>query len=370
MYDIKDLSFEEACTDYESQWIEIVKANLLNPSLLPGWLRCTFSAFDIASKVKVTVFFDKNQPVAFIPYYYTQISILGLKLKALNLGANNYCYHQSLICSENHEAILETFLQHQAKVNRWDVFQAGVVEKNTSTDQAILSFAVQQKFSIFQFNGEQSPYLSLSTSWKELLATKARKFRYKVNKREKLLNDGNDYTIKWFNSPESCQELLKIIFDIEEKSWKTSANMDITNNPVEQGLYKVLLDFLAREEILLCNVLYYKDKAVAYNLCYQWVGKVGQIKTSFDNAFKEESPGAILIEYSLQYLIKNNFDEFDFLGDMMPHKSSWTKVTRDHTSYYVYSKTPKARIAVVLKKLISKIKQLKPQNNGKAAKDD
>ncbi len=370
MYEIKDFPFDQASSIYGVVWEDLIKEQLLNPSLLPGWLKCTFTAFGISETVNVSVVFENSKPVAFLPYYFTYHKFIGLKLKTLNLGANYYCYHQAIACIDKHEAILSAFLLHHQKISGWDIFQAGQVVNESKTENAVLELSEQLKLPRIEYVGEKSPYLTLNESWQDVLASKARKFRYKVNKREKLFAGNQSYTIKWFNDVETCNDLLNIILHIEEKSWKTSENMDISNNPTEQALYEVLLTFLAQKNLLLCNVLYFKDTPIAYNLCYNWCGKVGQIKTSFDNTFKEESPGAILIEYSLQYLINNGYKEFDFLGDIMPHKSAWAKVTRDHTSHYVYAKNPKASIAVIMKKLINKIKQLKSQVNDKAAKDD
>lgn len=147
----------------ELRWEDLIEEQSLNPSLLPGWLKCTFTAFEISDIVRVSVVLENNKPLAFFPYYFTYHRFLGLKLKTLNLGANFYCYHQAIACIAKHDAVLTAFLQHQQKKVGWDIFQAGQVVNGSKTEAAILEFAKQLKLPRFEYVGEKSlTYLSMS----------------------------------------------------------------------------------------------------------------------------------------------------------------------------------------------------------------
>ena len=132
--------------------------------------------------------------------------------------------------------------------------------------------------------------------------------------------------------------------------------MDITSDNTEKEYYKNLLPYLAKINALSASVLYYQDSPIAYNLCYIWQNKVGQIKTSYDAKYHSDSPGAILMEFGLKEYIDKQLEEFDFLGDAMPHKLSWSKEVRKHVSFYTYSKNKKAKLLFKLKSLKSYLK--------------
>ena len=101
--------------------------------------------------------------------------------------------------------------------------------------------------------------------------------------------------------------------------------------------------------MLSANVLFLSGKPVAYNLCYLWNNTLGQIKTSYDSEYQEYSPGAVVVEEALRTYIKKNYAEFDFLGNVMPHKLSWTKKVREHESMFVFGNSFTATLIAWLK---------------------
>ena len=333
------MSFNECDILMLKKWDDLVNELQVNPSLLSGWLACTFSSLDLLVKLRVSFISNEEGLIAVIPYFITIDRVFGFRMKTLELAGNLYSYHQDLICKGDVQFTFEYFLNNQMNINPWHVFRANGISRSNNASVAIRQLASKFGFILKSVDGERSPYLALPVKWSELVSQKKKKFRYKVNKREQELNENEKYSIKWYETLDDVRELTTIIYEIESASWKADTNMNIMNNPNEIKLYACLPLYLFENSMLFANVLYFEDTPIAYSLCYQYHKRVGQIKTSYNEKFREHSPGATLIDATIRTSIEKTHLEFDFLGDEMPHKVIWTKEVRPHENYLVYSKS-------------------------------
>lgn len=361
---IYEKSLEDAFNSINSIWSKIVIDKGLNPSLLPGWLKCVCDAFEISDSVKVFIAYKENDIIGIIPYYIVRKNIMGVSKRSVELATNIVTYHQELIALQSPMELIQKFIEHLEMNTGWDIFV--IKDLWTEGDTYKILTGPTSTFKSITYPSESSPYLVLTETWKDLVASKQKKFRYKVNRREKNLSDNDDLESAWFNAGDNCDELIECILHIEQKSWKAHENMDITSRPIETMYYKNLVPYLSNNKLLLANVLKYKGSAIAYNLCYQMNGKVGQIKTSFDKNFHELSPGAMIIEEALRHYYSQGFVEFDFLGDIMPHKMAWTKNTRSHETVTLYNHRSKGFLLYLfarLRKFIKKIINFRIKNS-------
>lgn len=340
MYKIIDLDFQTASKKYGDEWNLLVESSDTNPSLLPGWMNCVYSAFKCSDSSRVFMLSDSGTGslVGVIPYYIKNRISFGISFKSLEFGGNRVSYHQEIVTKKLYEVMFREFVKFTYQQERWGLMTASNLCVTGETFNAILTFANQSKYILTEYPIENSPYLTLKNDWGTLLSLKARKFRYKVNKREKDQRANKSWLINWFETGGECDQLLNDLFYIEERSWKTNSDMAITGRPIEKEYYQNLVPYLASNNMLFANVLYIDGKPAAYNLCYKFNRKVGQIKTSFNNEYRNLSPGSLVVEDALRRCYSQGFSEFDFLGDVMPHKILWTKDVREHKSLTIYAK--------------------------------
>jgi len=335
-----------------TDWRDLACKCGLNASMTPEWINTSFAA--LATKPQVLeVFASLNEGLVtgLIPFYYTKTRMHGLPIKLIGLAGNYASYHQEIISLNQHSEILNALL---LKKQEWQVFQAENVPNNGPTANALRSIAKTYGHTLLEYPGDASPYIEVNHhSFEEYLSTKTKKFRYNRKKEVKDFHKKGLSENKWYTEESSIDELLRLIFQIEEKSWKINEDMSITQNTNEIELYKHLIPTLAYNKTLLANVLFLNGSPIAYNLCYFWNNRIGQIKTSFNDEFKHLSPGSVVLFHLLEKAFELQAKEFDFLGDIMPHKMKWTNTTRQQTSFYMYSKKH------ITSSIIGKIKQLR-----------
>src|SRR5262245_22726650 len=82
-----------------SSWAALVDEHRLNPSLAPGWLRIAHGALGEAGS-PITVFVGVNSGgglAAVVPFYFSDVTMLGIPMRQLELGSNLSSYHAELV---------------------------------------------------------------------------------------------------------------------------------------------------------------------------------------------------------------------------------------------------------------------------------
>lgn len=332
--------------EQEESWENLVSSNGFNPSCLPRWVGIVEKA--LGSKgVAVSVFVDRNPDGSiegFVPYFINWKSIGGLPMRVLQLGTNRVSYHVELVAIDP----TRTLARFLAFVQGWDLFHAANVNVQAPTFKALQLVGTQYPF-VNVAKGESSPYVPLRDSWADLIASKGKKFRYKLRKRAELLQLDSAWKMLWMDGM-SSKTVLADIFAIEKKSWKASEGLDIPSRPQEAEYHRRLIPFLLDRGWLFGNVLHCNDTPIAYSLCCHAGTWIGQLKTSFDISYEEYSPGAIVIDACIEQAFARGATEFDFLGDATQHKLAWTDHAREHVDVFIAGTTILGRSYAALKK--------------------
>lgn len=336
-----------------ARWRELVDRLDLNPTMGPAWIDVASGALG-CSDSQLAVFVDGSDGSTLsgiVPFLRSRRRMAGFSVTVIEPACNLMSYHAEIVSEGEIQSLMRRFL---VAMPPWDLLQMSNVVTDGPTGSAIRGLADEMRAPVQVIPGDVSPYLVIHGTWQEYLATKSKKFRYKLRRRREMLGQNQDWQLIWHDSIET-EVLLDSIVTIEERSWKAKAGIDIPSNPKELAYHRRLLPCLAEQGLLLANVLHYQGQPVAYNLCCHSKGWVGQLKTAFDERFAEFSPGSLVIDASIERAFALRAREFDFLGDADAHKLAWTSDTRAHASYFLFAPRLKARLIGNLKALKARV---------------
>jgi CelD/BcsL family acetyltransferase involved in cellulose biosynthesis len=241
-----------------------------------------------------------------------------------------------------------------------DVLLVPSVEPGGPTDLATRAYAAASGARLECVPGVRSPYVAAAGSWEEYLATRSANFRQNLKRKRKALASHGELSEHFFTEEAQVGELLACMRQVESASWKVAAGMAISGSAQETRYYQALVPWLARKRALSANVLFVGGAAVAYSLCYRWRNRVAQMKTSFDERLSAATPGLTVNATAVRQAFESGANEFDFLGDVMPHKMHWTDRVRAHDNLYVFLPTRKGRWVGWAKSLIRRLKPHRP----------
>lgn len=336
MYTINKLDLVTAYETYREEWLEIVARQSLNPSLGPDWQMITASSHGSSESCEVMVVTKNSEVVAVIPYLRRQVSYHGIPLTEFSLLSNLVCYHNELVSSLPISDTFSLIVQHEPDC---DLFRfASFFDRTVQTPGTVASIANLPGIQVIEEPGDASPYLPIVETWDKIYRRQHKKFRYKIRRRVKRLDEQENLVIRWYEEPSKTEELLAAIRRVERNSWKFNAGVDIAARDQELKYHQLLLPWLADTGHLVAGVLHVDDQPIAYTIACYWQHWTGFSKTSFDSEFAKIEPGAILTEATLRRCVRRGTQEFDFLGSADSYKLSWTKRVRKHSDLTLYNK--------------------------------
>jgi len=344
-------NWTSALDAHRQQWSEWVASRPYNPSLHPEWLDATLRAWGLDKSAAVAVIESGDRVRAIVPFLVRDRTIQGLPCRALELCSNVFSYHAEVLCDGDLGECLEHFLASK-DLPRWDVFRAVNVATDGLTARAIKALPSRVAAAFSVRSGETSPYVSVDRDWNSYLSTRTKKVRANISRARRLMKDAGETGVVWYENGCDPKPLLAAILEIEAQSWKADAGVAILTGTPQGAYYERLLPWLAVNGIR-ANVLYVKERPVAYVLCAVWKGWVGQLKTSF--AAELPDAGFYMIQMSLQRSIEGGCKEYDFLGDVAPHKMRWADHTRAHEDLWVFSPHLRGRALGAVKRVADSV---------------
>jgi CelD/BcsL family acetyltransferase involved in cellulose biosynthesis len=275
---------------------------------------------------------------AFLPLARETVRSRGLALAQCLPVTNRYGRnHNDLLLRARPEEGLRSILR-SVRERRGDLLAVTSLVDDSPTGPLLCTIGSQEGFRVLTEAGVKSPYLALEGDWDGYLKGQSSNFRSDLKRKgNKAQRAGVE--IRRFTDPESVATVLGAIYAIEEKSWKESTQTSITTNPQARVFYDRFLPRAALAGWFESFLLYVEGSPIAYDMGVRFAGRYYMLKTSYDQAHSELSPGVVLREHVVRHLFEAGVREHDFLGDDEPWKMRWTSTARSHTHYYLYDRS-------------------------------
>lgn len=340
--------FTTAVDTLGDEWTRLAMALHANPTMLPGWLDVVAKTYLTEGQLQVAACMAGENLIGLIPFFLSRQTQLGIPIRVVELATNIVSYHASVLSTAVISDLLRAFL---AKAGNWHVLRVCNLVDADATADALNRLAKEDNHAGVWLEVDRSPYIPIESDWETYLNSRSKKFRYKLRQRQKMLAKDRGLCLHVYTDDANVATLYEDILSVERTSWKAIYGWDIGSKSGENAYYRFLIPYLKGIGALHAVVLYHSGTPVAYSLCCSWNGWFGQLKTSFNEDFKELSPGSIVIDESIRSAFECRASEFDFLGDMDRHKAMWTDCVRRHHDCFLYSRSARSRLLGMIKNL-------------------
>ena len=240
-------------------WQRLLMLNSANPSVSLSWSKVLVDAFELQEKAFVAIVVSDEEVVAIWPYLLGRAYRKKLPIREVKGLTSIVSYHPELLC-------LNSFDRHKLVQLIFDAchLEHGVDCMVLGTGQEINPPDLPN----FEIATTTSPYLPIESTWTDFIASKPKKFRYKVRQRRKCLEQTEGLRHEWVHSSNWSSHYLDHILRVEQKSWKADKGIAISDRPLETRYYEILLPYLAREKALSLDFLFSKNEPITeWNRC-------------------------------------------------------------------------------------------------------
>lgn len=181
-----------------------------------------------------------------------------------------------------------------------------------------------------------SPYVEIGH---ETLSRNTRKHLRKAHRR---LGERGSVTFEVVSAPDEVTRTLDEGFAVEAAGWKGRKGTAIRSRPDTWSFYEQVAQWAAQRGLLRLFFLRVDGRAVAFAFALQDGERLYDLKSGFDEAFAEASPGVLITREMLSYGAQEGLSTFEFLGDTADWKLRFATGTRPLHEVQIFGHGPVA----------------------------
>jgi CelD/BcsL family acetyltransferase involved in cellulose biosynthesis len=288
--------------------------------------------------------FWKDKPILFLliksekdPIGLAPLLVDGEK-EVLVFPANGHSYRPDLIFGGDHEEMLKILFSHLRNRFRRVNLCLYKVDLDSFLVKILPNVARECRIVPVFKKVSSSPFLSINTDWQSFLKSKSKHFREEQKRKVNKMKKTGQLDFVKVSNLDQIHEAMQDILIIERNSWKEKEGASFTAGPGLQEFYLDVAEAFAKEQCLCTYLLYLNSVPIAHLFGIAYESRYYALKTSYDESYKELSPGVVLFNYALQDIFQSNFKEFDFLGVESRWKNEIASGTRSHVNVFIYPK--------------------------------
>lgn len=131
---------------------------------------------------------------------------------------------------------------------------------------------------------------------------------------------------------------------MEERGWKGRKGTAVAQSMNARGFYIDLARAAADGAYLSLFFLQLNGKTIAWQYGLTRDSVYSMLMSSYDESFKQHSPGHLLMEDVLKDCCTRGLREFDFLGCDLDWKLDWTGLVRIHHWLFIFRNSRFGRV--------------------------
>jgi CelD/BcsL family acetyltransferase involved in cellulose biosynthesis len=193
-----------------------------------------------------------------------------------------------------------------------------------------------------QWKQAPGPYVLLpgdaKATLEQALAHSTSKFRASVRRgRRKLEEEGE---VRLTRITDAVPAELELFYQLESAGWKGQQGTAIACDQQTRQFYDEVARVAEQFGYLLLYRLDCGERAVAMQYGLTYGERFFLLKPTFDEHFRQASPGHVIMHEILRDMLARGQREFDFLMPVMEWKREWATGLRPHSICYIFARGP------------------------------
>jgi CelD/BcsL family acetyltransferase involved in cellulose biosynthesis len=297
--------------------------------------------------------FTKGEtPVAILPLQFMNISLGGMKLKALASPSHNHMLLCDLVCHREalHLPLFQLLSQHlRNQRESWDMIHLPHLLEDACTIHVIHN-RPPSRF-LLRHEG-RCDFMDTTGNYESFLSGLSKKFRGSLKRAKQSLDElpGVQFTFTQ-NGPE-LEEKLNAFMDVEASGWKGAlgSGTAIKLHPSLRCFYRTLTRTLSASGKVSINTLTADGKCIAAQFCILLDDTAYTLKMGYDEGYKRYAPGNLLRAFFIKRSMADSaIKHINFITDAEWHRD-WNTKYYDKSKLYIFNTTPAGLIGFVILK--------------------
>lgn len=303
-----------------------------SPLLSHEWFMAATEAFCPEENLHVLAVWNRNQLVAAAPL--TRVN--RRYRRRLELIGASRLYEPSGLLFDGPDALLELcrLLVAQGRpVALQRILHADAIEP-------AIHGVCPRSARLTRQESARSPYVMIDGSWDSYFASLSSRRRYDFRRtRTRLEQQGAVSFQCHVPTGSTLNALLRQGFEVESSGWKGRQGSGLAVNPALREFFTKYAERAATQGRLRICFLNVKENPVAMQLAIVANRRWWVLKTGYDEAWAEYSPGIQLTMETVRHAFESGYDALEFLGTSEPWLNIWTHKEHAYSNFVFYPST-------------------------------
>lgn len=229
----------------------------------------------------------------------------------------------SPIVSDNYVETLELWLRKQALNNELpDVLVLSGVP-SWSRYASVVGLFLSSTYDLYALKRTERSVASLSGGWDGYMSRRSSNFRRSLRKAMNRAKKAG-WSMEWFKDRDiDTTTLYERALNVEARSWKGQIGSGLTTTTMSE-FYRLAMPRLAAQGALRLGFLRSGDLDIGYILGAVVGERYRGLQFSFDDRYRDQSPGDVMQGLQIRELVEDEILEYD-LGTEAPYKIRWAE---------------------------------------------
>lgn len=313
------------------EWNDIVQHNHTNTVFQTyEWLESWWNSLGKHNQLVFLIAYDNEQIIGFAPLMMVN-SLYGSK--SLHFAGDTNADYCDFVINGNHMKIISAFLEFLDKnISAWNSMTLINIPSNSITLSCLQTICHEKKYNIAIKQRIKAPALLINNQ-SEALATvnKYSVLRHlrKIEKHGKLefINISNKNDIMMY---------LDTFFDQHVDRYRIKNMVSQFTNTDNRQLYIDMVNNFDHTGWILFSVLLLNGEPVAFHFGFNYNNKIIWYKPSFNPAYRDFSPGTLMLKFLVEHAVDTKMTELDFTIGDESFKSRFSNCVRHNDNVVIY----------------------------------
>jgi CelD/BcsL family acetyltransferase involved in cellulose biosynthesis len=233
----------------------------------------------------------------------------------------------------------------------WDVLELGYLAEGATAATLFADALRRSGCTIAITPAGSNPYIALGSTWDAYYGTRSRSLKKASNLALNRVAKSGAPQVDW-HRPKGAQAaavepLLATLVDVSSRSWKRTTGNSL-DRPGPQAFIRRLSELAIEREWLSVWTLALDGKPIAMEYQLAFGGQVHALRSDFDDALGEISPGSYLNRVLLERLFSGEFVRYYMGPGDNAYKLRWAEGAAPLQRLTAYSRSPRGRLAALV----------------------
>lgn len=257
-----------------------------------------------------------------------------------------------LVLPGDRQAVVESFASDLEQSQReWDVLDLGYLPKGSGTQTDLVPSFHRRRHRVAVEDAGSNPYIDLQGAWEAYYSTRTRSLKKANNLAANRLSKAGGVRIDWHEPGTVAAAQVPGIVDklvsISGRSWKGETGNSL-DHPGPQAFIRQLSELAAQRNWLSVWTLGLNGTPVAMEYQLVFGGDVHALRSDFDAALGEISPGSHLNRQLMERLFCGRFVRYYMGPGENAYKLRWTDQSEALHRVTVYARTARGQLAAAV----------------------